>query len=190
MKLLIPMVLACALVPLSCSRQENAQANASPSPQLAAAATKLKIDACTLLTARELESVQGEALQTTQGSGQVIERLSTEQCYFALPTQSNSVVLTVTQPADASGVAELKSTWQEMFHKPKAVEQEGGKKKEPPLKVEGIGDEAFWAGNDQIGALYVLTGESYIRISVGGGGRAGEKLDKSKTLAGFVLGHL
>ena len=40
------------------------------------------------------------------------------------------------------------------------------------------------------GALYVLKGESYIRISVGGAGDQAQKLEKSKTLAAFVLKRL
>jgi hypothetical protein len=40
------------------------------------------------------------------------------------------------------------------------------------------------------GALYVLKGNSYIRISVGGAGDQTQKMEKSKTLAESVLKHL
>ncbi len=54
--------------------------------------------------------------------------------------------------------------------------KQGGKKNEeeeekasPPQKIEGIGQEAFWAGNRFGGALYVLEKNFILRISVGGG---------------------
>jgi len=40
------------------------------------------------------------------------------------------------------------------------------------------------------GALYVLKGNSYFRISIGGAGDQAEKIDKSKKLAESVLKRL
>jgi hypothetical protein len=53
-----------------------------------------------------------------------------------------------------------------------------------------VGDDAFWTGTRVGGALYVLKGESYFRISVGGASDPAQKLEKSKTLAAFVLKRL
>jgi hypothetical protein len=56
--------------------------------------------------------------------------------------------------------------------------------------VEGIGDEAFWTGNRVGGALFVLKGNAYLRISVGGAGDQAAKIEKSKTLAASALKQL
>jgi hypothetical protein len=53
-----------------------------------------------------------------------------------------------------------------------------------------VGEEAFWTGTRVGGALYVLKGNVYIRISVGGPGDQNAKMEKSKTLAEKVVGRL
>jgi hypothetical protein len=53
----------------------------------------------------------------------------------------------------------------------------------PPKKIEGIGDEAFWASNRFGGVLYVLKGDAFISISLGGPDSEQTKIDKSKALA-------
>jgi hypothetical protein len=110
------------------------------------------------------------------------------QCYFELPTPVNSIVLTVTRKA--AGGRDPSQSWREIFHR-----EESGRKKEEgeekaPLKVDGIGDEAFWTGTRVGGALYVLKGNTYIRISVGGAGDQAQKIEKSKALAESVLKRL
>ena len=79
----------------------------------------------------------------------------------------------------------------------KGKEAEKGKEREeeeeestPPLRVEGVGEEAFWLGSPKAGALYVLKGESMVRVSVGGGDDMNTKIEKSKKLAAAVLKRL
>ncbi len=74
------------------------------------------------------------------------------------------------------------------------AEKQGANKKEeeeervsPPERIEGIGQEAFWAGNRVGGALYVLEKNFILRISVGGGDNAQTKIEKSKALAGKAI---
>ena len=64
--------------------------------------------------------------------------------------------------------------------------REGGEELErkiPPKKIDGVGDEAYWSGNRFGGALYVLTKDVIIRVSVGGPNNEQTKIDKSKALA-------
>ncbi len=78
-----------------------------------------------------------------------------------------------------------------MFHKEQPPPAgEGARRKEPPEPIEGLGDEAFWAGNEKIGALYALKGNSYIRLSLGGGDDKLTRIKKSKELAQIVLKRL
>jgi hypothetical protein len=186
------------LAAASCSKPKPLVSSAQPSPAPPSASqpsatpsssgTDAGGDACTLLTTEEIQAVQGEAFKNTKPTEKTSAGLSVAQCYFELPTASNSVVLTVTRPAP--GGRSPAENWKEIFHREKASEKkEEGEEKEP-LKVEGIGDEAFWTGNRVGGALYVLKGNSYIRISVGGAGDQTQKVAKSKTLAESVLKRL
>ena len=151
-----------------------------------------RIDACSLLTSGDIQAVQGEPIQETKPSSPADGSFAISQCYIAVATASNSVVLTVTQPAAGSGARNPKDYWQETFHpSPKEAEkEEEGEKKSPPMKIEGVGDEAFWSGNAVGGALYAIKGDSFIRISVGGAGDTNAKLEKSKKLAEIVLKRL
>jgi len=185
---------------VGCSKSKTPDASAAtPQPtstqprELALAVTEEKgagPDACTLLTKEETQAVQGEAFKETKASRKSAAGLRVSQCYFELPTAVNSIVLTVTQRGAGDGAREPKESWQDIFHREKASgKKEEGEEKEPQ-KIEGVGDEAFWVGNRVGGALYVLKGNRYIRISVGGAGDQAQKTEKSKTLAQSVLKRL
>jgi len=148
--------------------------------------------ACTLLTREETEAVQGEPFKETKASQKTTAGLTTSQCYFELPTTVNSIVLTVTQRAEGADARDPKQNWQELFHRDKAAEKKEEEKEggQGPEKIDGLGDEAFWTGSRVGGALYVLNGNSFIRISVGGAGDRAEKIEKSKALAQSVLKRL
>lgn len=179
-------LLSCALT--SCSKPKTTdQAKAqSPAPSPAA---EVKSDVCNLLTSEEIQALQGEAFKDTKPSQKTAAGLSVAQCYFELPTASNSVVLTVTRKAE--GGRDPSASWKDMFHSEKLREKkEEGEEEKGPLKVEGVGEEAFWTGTRVGGALYVLKGNVYIRISVGGPGDQNAKMEKSKTLAEKVVGRL
>ena len=149
------------------------------------------MDACSLLTSEEIQAVQGEPIKESKPGANPSSNLSVSQCYFALPTFSNSISLQVVQRGTGAQAGDPKQAWNEMFHKDEPpLVGEGPRRKEPPERIEGIGDEAFWAGNEKIGALYALKGNSYIRLSVGGGDDRPARLKKSRELAQIVLSRL
>jgi Protein of unknown function (DUF1573) len=152
-------------------------------------ASKGKIDACALLTSKEIESVQNEPLKETKSSGSSAGQFAASQCYFALPTAANSISLTVIQKGDGSDARDPKQFWKETFHNDKDKEKgrAEGEKATAPEKIAGVGDEAFWIGNRVGGELYVLKGHSFIRISVGGAGDKASKINKSRKLAEAIL---
>jgi hypothetical protein len=184
------LLFVAALNLLACSKSKN--------PEVAAPPTSPEQFACGLLTKEETQAVQGEPFKSTKASQGPGLGLRVSQCYFELPTPVNSVVLTVTRKADGANARDPRESWHELFYgeHPREREKEREKEKDKegaekgPLKVEGVGDEAFWSGSRVGGALYVLKGESYFRISVGGAGDQTQKLEKSKTLAAFVLKRL
>jgi hypothetical protein len=159
---------------------------------------KTNIDPCSLLTAEEIESVQGEPVIDTYSNNQTGRGFVVSQCYFQLHTSANSISLNVTQKSDGPDARDPKEYWQHSFHredesgeadrKGKRLEEE--ENKSPPQRIPGLGDEAFWTGSHVGSALYVLKGDVFIRISVGGSGDLASKLEKSKTLAQLVLKRL
>jgi len=166
-----------------------------------------KIDACSLLTSDDIKGVQGEAYQDAQRSDRRDGDFIIAQCYFALPTTANSVVLNVTTAREGVSTTPRKF-WETTFarnaEKPPAKEKEKDREKAKsgegreaeeeespkPEKIAGLGEDAYWLAGHVGGALYVLKGDEFFRISVGGAGDAKSKLTKSKTLAQHVLKKL
>jgi hypothetical protein len=182
----------------SCSKQETPEVvPGEPNASATAQPAFRQIDACSLLTNAEIESVQGEAVTGTTPSGGTLGGFPRTQCVFMTTTPVNSVSVVITQSAPKSppGVREF---WQETFHRKAGEDRPGGdnegegedEKKAPPQQVSELGDEAFWMGTQISTALYVLRGDSYIRISLGGAGDHAAKLEKSRKLAEFALKRL
>ena len=145
-------------------------------------------DACTLLTKEETQAVQGEAFKDAKPSQNSGAGLEVSQCYFELPTPVNSIVLTVTRKSE--GGRDPSQSWREIFHREKSSEKKDQGDEREAQKIDGVGDEAFWTGTHVGGALYVLKGNCYIRISVGGADDQDRKIEKSKALAQSVLKRL
>lgn len=155
------------------STPATSPANSPTQPVTAPETTVIKprLDACALLTGSEIQSVQGEAIKEAKLTAQVAGGLAISQCFFTLPTFNNSISLIVAHKGDGAGGREPKEFWRTTFHAEKNGAKARGKSKEksdPPKKISGLGDEAFWMGNRTAGALYVLKGDAYVRVSVGG----------------------
>jgi hypothetical protein len=192
---------------------QNGAQNGEPMATTSGATTRGKIDACALLTSQEIRSVQGEPLKETKGSGSAEKGFSISQCFFTLPTFNNSISLVVTQKGDGADGRDPKEFWEATFDRESEGEREKERNKKsekerekekardknreeeeeeavPPQKIAGVGDEAFWTGSRVGGALYVLKGSSYLRVSVGGAGNQQSKINKSKALARLALKRL
>lgn len=225
MRLKLIMFLICTLVIVGCRRSDISQGTNTQTPTSAQTSqtsstpatspvtettqaspptgdstnAKPKVDACAMLTSKDIEPIQGEAIKETKLSGSSAGGFNVSQCFFTLPTFTNSVSLAVTQRGDGPGARDPRQFWKETFHREK--EREKGRERErereeeeeeesPPQKVTGIGEEAFWTASRAAGALYVLKGNNYVRVSVGGAGDQQSKLRKSKALARKVLERL
>ncbi len=164
----------------------------------ATATVKAKVDVCALLTTDDLKAVQGEAVKEAQRSDRRDGDFIVAQCYYALPTTSNSVVLNVTTANEGQSAGSPRAFWRNTFGRKeeKGKERERESKAKPegeeeaaaqPEKVAGLGEDAYWIASRVGGALYVLKKDVFFRISVGGAGDEKSKLKKSKTLAQQVL---
>jgi hypothetical protein len=59
-----------------------------------------------------------------------------------------------------------------------------------PRTIQGIGEQAYWVGSPMTGALYVLKGDTFLRISVGGVREESARIGKSVALARLALKRL
>jgi hypothetical protein len=128
---LYTMISGVLLVAACRSNDHGSQANLNsavantPTPRAVASPVHSKIDACTLLTTDDLKGVQGEAYKDAQRSDRVDGDFIVAQCYFAMPTMANSVVLNVTTAKDESGARTPKAFWEQTFGGDEEKEREG-----------------------------------------------------------------
>ncbi len=158
------------------------------------------LDACALLKPGDGTAVLDEPLQQH-------------------PAKSASIAVATPASAD-SGARSLRAFWRSQFHSPPKQEEERrpASHKTPaesafsssrearetgppseseaeedarkPRPVPALGEEAFWVGNPVSGALYVLQGNLFLRISVGGVPKESTRIAKSKSLASAILRRL
>ncbi len=155
------------------------------------------------------ESVTGADQESNQARTEVCSSTRSDaafrvsQCFYTAVEFSKSVSLAVMQrnPGRPTTTSP-KDFWRERFGRYSADEKERDKDKEqskhkeekeesvPPKKIDGIGDEAFWASNRFGGVLYVLKRDVFISISLGGTDDEETKIKKLKALAQRVLQRL
>lgn len=166
-----------------------------------------RLDACSLLSSKDIQIALGAPLQETRpssppGGGSTY----VSQCVLLTSSPAKSVSLSVTIGLD--GRASIRQFWRQAFHstdpahESETAEQTRRKKIESsrlrraenevdegsePRRVAGLGEEAYWVGNSVAGALYVLKGSLFIRLSIGGVASQSDRLEKSKHLAKAAL---
>jgi hypothetical protein len=138
--------------------------------------------ACALLTAAEILAVQGEAPAQTKASASEDRGVSSEQCFFELPTFARSISLQITR---GRGVRVL---WRKSFHE--KHEDEEGEHAPPKERVRGLGEEAFWVDGPRLGGLYVLRRNAMLRLAIGGAEEKASKLRRLKQLARKALARM
>jgi hypothetical protein len=149
-----------------------------------------KFDPCSLLTTSEIQAVQGHAPAQKIASEQPSASFRFTQCFYRTREYASSVSVAVGIPlATDSKRSGPWQYWQQQFH-PKVTAAPGRKKKEPPKPIADLGDEAFWVGDPLSGALYVLKGEVFLRLSVGGPPDETLKIKRARTLASHALKRL
>ena len=147
--------------------------------------------ACRLLTNAEIERIAGtpvvERTPTTQPAGGLLM----SQCYFG-SSSSRSVSLAVAEAAPGRTKLTPTQYWRQQFHpRERREERTGERERESEARaIPGVGDEAYWAGNRIAGALYVLRGRTFLRISVGGISDEAQRIETSKALAVAALKRL
>ena len=166
-------------------------------------AKQAKPDACALLTSADVQKVQGDPVQETKPSTQPGGGLVMSQCLFRTAAPSKSVSVAIASP----GTVSPRTFWQKQFHsgnpesgekdkdKDKAAAERKNAKEEEeestqPRAITGVGEQAYWVGSPLVGALYVLKGNTFLRISVGGVREETARIQKSIALARLALKRL
>jgi len=199
----IKLLLFALVFPAVALRTDQASAANRP------AGSAKKVDVCALLTSAEIEAVQGEPVKETKPSVQPSSSFLMSQCFFRTASFNKSVSLVLFTPDPAKpSVPGPREYWQEQFHPrepavkekdepaagqakaPKKTEEERERQLHKPRPIGGLGEEAYWVGNPITGALYVLQGDAFLRISVGGIREESARIEKSKALARAALKRL
>ena len=196
---LVPLFCALIVVSAGCKKRETPP----PVPRTIQESNQAQIDVCGLLTKEEIEAIQGSPIKETKSSARSDTAFRVSQCFYTATEFSKSVSLAVMQGAPGRPTTTSpRDFWKERFGRFSGDERERDKVKEetdgkeekeesvPPKKIDGIGDEAFWASNRFGGVLYILKGDAFISISLGGPDNEQTKIDKSKALAQKALQRL
>lgn len=172
--------------PSSSAVNNSAPTSAPPAAPLNEAAATQSFDACALIEKAEVASAQGKEVSDAKSSRRDDDQFVSSQCFYVASPYDYSVSLEVTErnpkQVDTNVV---KKFWAQRFESARVT-----KKKDLPRAVPGVGDKAYWVGNDRFGALYAMQGDKMLRISVGGAGNADAKIEKSKLLAEKALKRL
>jgi hypothetical protein len=152
-------------------------------------------DACSLVSKEEVELVQQTSVTDAKSSERSDGTFRISQCLYTSSEFSKSVTLSLIQvDPNQTSKRSPKDFWKEKFdpyenEEPNANRDE--KEQGPaPKKIIGLGDEAFWVSNRFGGILYIIKGNAFISIGIGGTDDEEKKLEKSKALAQEALQRL
>jgi hypothetical protein len=154
------------------------------------------VDACALLSDEQVRTVQGQAPNAHVPSEQPAQGFRLLHCFFRTPDFSRSVSVAVGVPlAGDSTLDGPRRNWREMFHSSTPEEEseegeEGEEGKAPPRQIQGVGEEAFWLSDPAAGALYVLAGDVFLRVSIGGPADLEARARRARELATYAVARL
>lgn len=165
-------------------------------------ARQAKPDACAVLTRADVQKIQGDPVQETKPSTPPMGGLVMSQCLFHTANPSKSVSVAIALPGSTSP----RAFWHKQFPSAKPSSEDEAEKKRAagnkeekkgeeeestrPRTIQGIGEQAYWVGGPMVGALYVLKGDTFLRISVGGVREEPARIEKSVALARLALKRL
>jgi len=150
------------------------------------AATPRTPNACEVLSPRDIAKVQGARSTSAKLTEHDSHDMKVSQCFYSLPHLSDSVTVDLIR-------GDVRAFWKQHFDGEERENKPVANRAEPESRVrhiEGVGDDAVWSGNSLAGALYVLKGETIVRVSVGGSASEEQKIEKAKALAARAIRKL
>lgn len=166
--------------------------------------TKPAPDPCDLLSSSEIKKLQGESVVEKKYSEQGGSSFLLRTCFYRTVTFNESISLALAVPNPGSAEDDgPREYWMEHFRaagaspdgqpadqrSPKTSEEqeERGSK---PVKVSGLGEQAYWIADPHVGTLYVLEDNYFLRISLGGKNGNQVRSKKANDLARAALKRL
>ena len=148
-------------------------------------------DPCGLLTDAEVRAVQRQVPTQKIPSEQPAGAFRFTKGFYRTQELSSSVSVALGVPLTDNKRSGPRDYWRAQFKREHREErEESDEKKNEPRRIAGLGDEAFWVGDPVTGALYVLKGDIFLRLSVGGPPAQAEKIKRAKALAVYALRRL
>jgi hypothetical protein len=162
-------------------------------------------DPCALLTDAAVRAVLGVAVKERQPAAQETGGLLVRQCYLNTGTPRAVSIAVAGSTTSGGTIITPRVFWRDRFHdqgedgpERKSEARESARQDAPQeretesaaRRIRGVGDEAFWSGTRVAGALYVLRGDTFIRVSVGGIKDEKERIEKTRQLAAAALARL
>jgi hypothetical protein len=150
-------------------------------------------DICGVIPSSAIESAQGAPVLSTKSSQRETGGLTIAHCYYMLANQAQSVSLEVTLPgSEAATRSHPRQYWRTHFGRDREIGEGEAREQErdASAEVSGLGREALFEGNGPVGALYVLDGDRFLRISIGSSADPASRVEKSKALARAALAGL
>src|SRR5881275_1751897 len=141
-------------------------------------------DACSLLSKEDVESVQKLPVNEMKSSEHLDGTFRISQCLYTAAEFSKSVNLALIQrDPNQHGARSPKDFWKEKFdpyenEEPRTNTHNENEEGPAPKKIVGLGEEAYWVANRFGGILYVLKGDAFISVGLGGTDDDATKLKK------------
>ena len=145
-------------------------------------------DACALLADGDVRAVLGVTVKERRPGAQQAHGVLLSQCYLGTGTARSVSIAVAGNTVSGGKTVTPRAFWRDQFHR-RDERRERGDETEA-RRISGVGDEAFWSGTRVAGALYVLRGNTFIRVSVGGISDEQERIEKSRRLAVAALARL
>jgi hypothetical protein len=164
--------------------------------------TTSTLDGCSLVSKEEVESLQATPVKEAKSSERADGVFRVSQCFYTASEFNKSVNLALIQnDPNQQNQRSPKDFWKEKFGPYNTNEKERDGKAETknreekeevtaPKRISGLGDDAYWISNRFGGVLYVLKGDAFISIGLGGLDDEDTKLRKSRILAQKALQRL
>jgi hypothetical protein len=152
------------------------------------AASATPPNACQVLTPRDVARVQGTKYRKARLTESSDSGVVLSQCFYRLPHLDESVTVDLIR-------GQAREFWQKHFARIEEarllpLKREAEAEPNRPRAVSGVGEQAVWNGNGRSGALYVLSHDTVVRVSVGGGGSEDERIERARRLADRVVRRL
>jgi len=149
--------------------------------------SRTPINACQVLSARDVAAVQGARFKSTKLKESGNREMQVSQCFYAMPRLSDSISVDLIR-GDTRGF--WKKHFADVRDEQLASTKPHHEREAQAIRVAGLGDAAVWSGNRLAGALYAMKGETIVRVSVGGDAPQEQKIERAKKLAARALRKL